>query len=234
MKFNYLFLIPIVLNIGCSGDSLSEYPMDKRYWTPKDYDQVIRTIEYVMPKDQPHPSFNNQKTAPVINKLIDPQNFLVVLEDEALGLNHRRSVAQDFFNEYRDLTNAYYETDRQDNFIYGLELVRIMQFGLQLQRPYFRLGIDKIIYDADDPKSSEVKRLTDSNVRIIYENYNNYLDLVNKEGSFSENELDVYSKVIDQEFTVLFNEFPSRHRAITKKKAELMLAKAKNPKVREF
>lgn len=228
MKIHNLLFILCAFLIACGGGIQSEFPIEKRHWNAKDYDNAIRTILYGLPDDQKYPEFKNPETSPIVKKLTDKQNFLVVLTDDQLGLNHRSKVAGDFFTEYRELAEAYYVTDRQDKFVYGMELIEIMQFGLELQLHYFKLGNDKILKEADNPNSAEVKRVISSNEGTVFENFNNYLDLVNKSNGFSEEELKILSEGIDTYFTKLFHTFPNGNRSIIEKKANLMLKKTEN------
>jgi len=227
----YILFLLFSISILTSCNDQSEYPMDKRYWTPTEYDNVIRYIAFVKPKEKRHPEFSNPETAPVIKKLTDTQNFLVILTDEELGISHRSNMATKFFEEYRALSDAYYLTDRQDKFVYGKELIEIQKFGLELQLHYFKLGNENIKDNVDDPESRETKRLISSNVKTIYKNYNNYLDFVNMEDAFNEEELKSFSEGIRIYFDKLFKTFPSGNLEITKNKAELMLKKSLNKDV---
>lgn len=233
MKPYKLLFILCAFLIGCGGGIQSEFPLEKRHWNVEDYDNAIRTILYVLPKEQNYPEFENPETAPIIKKLTDKQNFLVVLTDDQLGLTHRSKVASDFFAEYRQLSDGYYVTDRQDKFVYGMELIEIMKFGLELQLHYFKLGNDKIVNEADNPNSAKIKRVVSSNETTVFQNFNHYLDLVNKSNGFSEKELKAYSEGIDTYFTKLFKTFPNGNGNIIENKAKLMLKKAENKDVTE-
>lgn len=206
--------------------------MEKRYWRAEDYDEVIRKIKYSTPEGERFPEFNNPETAQVIKKLVDHENFLVTLTDDQLGLSHRSQVASSFFQEYRDMANTYNQTDRQDKFQYGMELVEILKFGLDLQLHYFKLGNDNIIKEADDPESSSVRRLIESNEQTVFKNYNTYLDFVNSESSFDQDQLTAFAEGIDLYFLKLFETFPNGNTKIIRDKAELMLKKAENESVK--
>src|SRR5689334_2877717 len=79
----------------------SKFPIEKRYWTPEDYTNAIAQIQYTTPEGEQYPRFINPETSIIIKKLVDPQNYEVILDDNQLGLNHRNEVAQQFFDEYR-------------------------------------------------------------------------------------------------------------------------------------
>lgn len=93
---------------------------------------------------------------------------------------------------------------------------------------YFKLGNQNIIKEADNPDASSVTSVLRSNEKVIYKNYNNYLDYVNKENSFTEAEIISYCEGIDSAFPILFETFPEGNTNITKNKAELMLKKTEN------
>lgn len=227
------FFALICILISCGNSLESKFPMEKRFWGPEDYDDVIRSIRYTTPEGQRFPELNSIDTAPIFKKLTDHENFLVILTDDQLGISHRSEVANDFFQEYREMVDTYYLTDRQDKFVYGMELVEILKFGLNLQLYYFKLGNDKIIKEADDPDHRDIKSVIQSNEKVIFENYNYFLDFVNKESSFSAEELKVFSDCIDTYFPKLFETFPNTRLNIIKNKAELMLKKAENKDVKE-
>ncbi len=207
--------------------------MEKRYWGPDEYDKAIFTIRYKTPKGQRLPEFSDPETSAVLKKLFDPQNFIVTLSDENLGLSHRNNVAEEYFKEIRDLPKAYSAMDREDKFIYGMELIESYKFLLHLELYYFDLGNQNIIKNSDDPNSTEVKRLLSSNVRTLYKNFNNYLDYVNNESSFSEDELISYSEGLKKYFPMLIEKFPEGNKSIITSKAELMLNKAQNEQLKE-
>ena len=81
--------------------------------------------------------------------------------------------------------------------------------------------------------SAEVSRVISSNEKTVFENFNRYLDLVNKSNGFSEKELEAYSEGINTYFTKLFQTFPNGNVSITEKKAKLMLKKAENKAITE-
>ncbi|WP_422362273.1 hypothetical protein [Reichenbachiella sp.] len=217
--------------LSCSGTG-SRFPMEKRFWTPEDYENVFREIRFNTPEGERFPELKNPETSTIFKKLVDRDNFEAVLGDDQLGINHRNNVASDFFNVFRQFTELYYKTDRQDKFVYGRELIEIYKFGLDLQIYYFKIGNDNILKEADDPSSSSVKNVIASNVKTVYKNFNNYLDYTNNESGFSEDAIIAYCEGLDNAFPKLFETFPSGNPNITKKKAELMYKKAQNDKLK--
>ena len=207
--------------------------MEKRYWAIADYDEAIREIKFRTPDGERYPEYRNPETAPAIKKLVDTQNFLVILSDDALGLDHRQSEADGFFDEYRQLVQLYYVMDREDKFVYSRELIDIYRFGLELQLHYFKLGNDAIINRADDPEAKDVQNIISSNEKVVASNFNNYLDLVNEEDAMDEASLTAYCDGIKNFFPRLFEIFPNIDRSITREKTELMLNKSKETCVQE-
>src|SRR5688572_24425643 len=108
---------------GCGSES--RFPTEKRFWTPEDYQQAIWQIQYKTPEGEEFPRFSNPETSIVIQKLVDPQNYQVILDDTELGLNHRNEVSSAFFAEYQDLEKAYRVMDIQDKYVYAQELIEI-------------------------------------------------------------------------------------------------------------
>lgn len=228
MYLRLIFVITSCFLFSCGNGIDSRFPMDKRFWEPEDYKNVYRKIRYNNPEGERYPELKNGETAPAFKKIVDRQNFKVVLEDTELGLSHRNSLATDFFNATKDFSKIYSATDRQDRFVYGMELVEFYKFFLDLQIHYFKLGNQNIIKEADNPDASSVTSVLRSNEKVIYKNYNNYLDYVNKENSFTESEIISYCEGIDSAFPILFETFPEGNTNITKNKAELMLKKTEN------
>jgi hypothetical protein len=171
------------------------------------------------------------ETAPIFKKLIDPKNISVVVEDDALGLRHRADFTDDMFQEYRDLANLYQVMDREDKFIYDRELVEILRFGLYLQIHYFKIGNDKILQESDN--SEQVKEVIRQNEQVIISNFNNYLDFVNHEKSFSEESLQSYAAGIDESFSKLIATFPNGNYSNMISKATDMDKKAVDPGVKK-
>ena len=131
------------------------YPIENKYWTVEDYEEVIREIKFgVDSREGNIPTFNDPETKIVMEKLTDQENFKVVLEDKELGLKHRNEMAQGFFDAWNSMNDIYSVRDKTDKFIYENEMIAIYNFGLGLQLNYFKLGNEEILTDSDDPSSS--------------------------------------------------------------------------------
>jgi hypothetical protein len=211
LKPTSFIVILLILN-GCT----QRFPMEKRYWDADDYRNVIGEIEYKTPEDEEYPRFSNPETADVIRKLVDAENYRVILDDPELGLKFKSEVGSDFFQYYQNLSDVYRVMDRQDKFIYSEELIAIEKFGLGLQIRYFKLGNDLILQDS--PTSDIVK----TNERTIISNFNLYLDYVSKEKNFISG-FSSLSEGITTHFVNLIDTFPNAdYSSIASKAARLI------------
>jgi len=229
---HYILLLILVIFNSCGG-SEERYPMSKRYWTPSDYNDVTAVFKFGIQPDEKLPTLNDNETKDVFNKYIDHENFKIVLDDESLGQKHRRKVAEDFFYEWRDMLDVYSSMDRQDRYIYDLEMLEVYQFGLDLQVRYFQLGNDVIISEADDPGSNEVVSLTNRNISSLIGNYLLYLDKINNEDSFSEQGINLYAKGIREYFLPLIDNYPDADYSKMLMKIDLMDRKSNSEVIKE-
>jgi hypothetical protein len=232
LKIRYVLLLLICFSItNCKNDEF-KFPIEKRYWDLNDYDEAIRELRFGYEQDEKLPTLDNPSTKVIVLKLTDEENYKVVLEDEELGLKHRNDVATKFFEYCQDMTKIYNQLDRKDNYIYDVEMVTVQHFGLGLQQSYFKLGNEQIKERADDPNSLSVKSTLDSNIRILIDNYLIYLDIINQEGSLSDEGKKKLAEGIDKYFGKLVSIYPKANFSAMKRKAELMLKKSKSEVVK--
>ena len=225
-RFDILLAFSVLLFLSSCGKA-SKFPMDKPYWGVLEYDQAIKEIRFKTPQDEKYPTLDDPETSSVVQKLIDKNNISVVADDSSLGIQFKAEFLSDMFDRYRELAQLYGgKMDREDKFIYDVELVEIMKFGLFLQVHYFKAGNDKILAQADSPESE--KRTLKGNEGIIVKNFNNYLDYVNYEKSFSDTALDAYVTGLEEGFNFLMVTFPDAPYAAGITKAEAMEQKASN------
>ena len=231
MKFsNIIGILSILMFVISCGPKLPDnYHMDKKYWDTEDYDAALRYMKYTLKEEEGYPRLSDSLTAPVFNKLIDKQNVSIVLEDEQLGLKHRDEVAQKFFDVSKDLFKIYQVIDIQDKFVYPVELVRVIDFGLYTQILYFRIGNDAIIKDSVNPDDSDTKRVLKRNEQTIADNFNIYLELLAKEDAFNDTAINEYANVINVRFHKLIDEFPMANYSTIKKSANLLINKVNSP-----
>lgn len=231
-KIKYFLLALVCLTLTNCKTEEHEFPLDKRYWDTNDYDNVILELRFGYESDEKKPTFDNPEKRIIVQKLTDEQNFKIVLNDNELGLKHRNSVATEFFNHWNDMQDIYQATDRKDKYLYDKEMLAVWQYGLSLQLDYFKLGNDKIKESADDPNSSRVKNIINSNVGTLISNYTIYLDEINNENAFTEEGKTKLAKGIDMYFSKLIALYPDANYSGMKKKAELMLKKSKSNKIK--
>ncbi|NER18408.1 hypothetical protein [Spongiivirga citrea] len=224
-------LLCLLILVSC--EEKSKYPVDKRYWTPEDYHSVLLNSLYKNNEEDKTPSFNDPETRIVVEKLMDHSNYLIVLDDNELGLKYRSEVAQKFFDEWKDLYKLYNVTDRKDQYKYEKEFLSAVDFGLGLQIKYFKLGNDNIIKNSSNPKESRIQNILKDNEQIVVVNFENQLELINEESVFSKEGLDKLNSIYDEHFVNLHNTFPSARYSSLVTKMELLKEKCTSEKIRK-
>lgn len=230
MKLSKAFAIGIsalLLIYSCSSIE-DKYPIEKRYWDNEDYKDVVRTLRFGIEPDEKIPSLTTPDKRVVFEKLVDEQNYKVVLDDKELGTKYRSEIASEFFKRWKDMNQIYRATNRKDQYIYDRELIKVWHFGLGLQLHYFKLGNDLISDNADDPNSESVKRNIRSNIKTLINNYSIYLDEINNEDAFSEEGKKLLSEGIENYFIVLIEQYPEADYSSMENKVGLMKNKSKS------
>jgi len=230
-KIKLLSLAALFLFLNCETEK-HKFPIEKRYWTAEDYVSIIRQLKYGYKSDEKLPTFNNPETRIVVEKLIDQQNFKVVLNDSELGLTYKNNVASSFFDRWRDMNKIYDAVDRKDKYLYEKEMLAVWHYGLKLQQLYFKLANDQIIQEADDPESNKLKRNVLSNANTMIGNYAIYLDEVNREKYYSKEGLKIYAEGIDTYFKEIIELYPEANYSDMLHKVNLMLKKSNSEKVK--
>jgi hypothetical protein len=162
---------------------------------------------------------------------VDPQNYLVVVNDTELGLNYKNDVVDEFFQQYKDLNDFYSGMDVQDKYVYAEELVAIEKFGLGLQIHYFRLGNERIIENSDAPDSEGTKNILTSNKRTIVRNFNLYLENIKDEKRFSTF-APLLADGITMHFFKLIETYPDANYGEMLEKAKNISAKTQVPELK--
>lgn len=227
------FSLILIFIFGCGGTEAPQFPMEKRYWTPDDYNKVINVIEFKLQPKENMPTFRHPEFKPVMQKLVDPQNYVVVLNDEELGVRHRHTVGSDFFDSWSDLQDLYYERDRTDAFIFEEELLKIWQFGLGMQISYFDLGIRLVEESADDPDSYATRNRVKLTIGTITSNFMIYLDLIDQENVLTESGKSLFAAGIDKYFSELIQTFPQGDYRDLVKKIESMEKKSNSETIKK-
>lgn len=221
-----LFILFSILLTSCT--TKHKFPINKRFWNIKDYENAIIELKYGYEKDEKLPSFNDPETRIVVKKLTDQNNFKVVLNDKELGLNYKCEISQKFFKNWNDMCDIYTAIDRKDAFVYSKEYLAVWHFGLSLQLKYFHLWNARARKNADDPKSYNVRNTIRENVGVLIKNFSVYLDIIKEENSFYKKGKLIYAKGIDKYFTKLVNLYPKANYCDLKYKAELLFKKSKS------
>lgn len=235
--FNFSLQFCLILFFSACGSNNNSnlndiYHLDKKFWNANDYKNAVERIKYSTNKQEKKPCYSIPEKAPIIRKLIDKGNIAVTIEDNALGLKHRSDFASEIFNHYRNLSEVYQELDREDKFVYPVELADILNFGLYLQLNYFDLGNKEILQNSDNPDDPYVKSILSSNIQTLIGNYCNYLGFINQEKAFSDEALNVYIKGIEDYFTQLIEKFPNANFHVMNQKAQDMLKKSNSEKTK--
>lgn len=225
-----LFATILLLLSSCtSSDKNHGFPMDKKYWTAEDYNTANNIITSLFYNKSELPNLDNSETSAIFNKIIDTANIAVIANDNELGLIHRGEFLKSMFDEYKDLASRYVSLDKQDKYVYPVEYVKILKFGLYLQVPYIQVNNEKILKEATNPDDEETKRVVHSNEQVLINNYNIYLDHINYEDRFNEKAIIDYSQGIDDYFPKLITEIlPNGNYSGTLELVQNMLKKAKN------
>lgn len=229
----YLLVLSLLAFGGCATkpDIGKQFRLEKKYWDVADYQNAINTIKYNTPEGEQFPTFADPAKSAVIKKMVDKENFLVVVQDNELGLSYRNDFAGDMFKQMQDMTNLYAKVDHKDKYVYPNEYAAIKKWGLELQIYYFKLGNDLILEKADNPKAGETQKVIRRNERTVVSNFNNYLDQVNNESYFTPEALESYADGFENEFYAMTATFPNANYTPMISKAELMLKKADSDEV---
>lgn len=217
---------------GCTGLE-DTYPIDKRYWDPDDYATVVRELRFGIEPDEILPNFNDTETSIVVVKLTDHQNYKIVLDDNELGIKYRSEIASEYFKRWKDMNLIYRATDRRDKYLYDREMIEVWHFGLGLQLRYFKLGNDFILETADDPQSPKVRNNLNSNINVMINNFNIYLDEINNEQALSEGGRERLAMGIDEYFHELVNTYPKANYGKMQQKIALMEKKSESPAIKK-
>lgn len=229
-KISFIILSSLFLFSSCSNKS-HDFPIEKRYWSIEDYENIVRNLKYNSNPDESLPSFNDSETKAVIEKLTDEENFRVVLNDKELGISHKNETAQKFFDIWQDLNEIYSPMDKKDMFVYETEYLEIWKFGLELQQEYFKLGNQEIEENSDNYES--VKDVLNSNRETMINNSIIYLDVITNEKKFTSNGKQIISETIKSEFSKLVKENPKADFYNLRKKIDLLNKKITDPSILE-
>jgi hypothetical protein len=232
MKITNLLLALILFTLISCGGNNWDIPLDKPYWTPDDYEMALyelRTNEFFNEK---LPTFDDPETSIIIEKLVDDNNYEVVLTDETLGINYKEEMSGLYFDHWSNLMDEYRIRDVQDRYVYELEFLSIYRFGLGMQQQRILTVNNQIISEADDPNESRILNLIQSNKNVLVSNSLLYLDLLNEEKVFSSEGLKTISKTISDQYPKIINQTNGSNYDRLEKKLDLMNKKVKSIEIK--
>jgi hypothetical protein len=234
-----LCTLSIAITLLCTGcnngpDDNEIYHMDKKYWTPDDYDDINVTLNERGSRQQELPNLSNPQSSAIFYKIVDTANIWVGAGDPQLGLVDREHFASKMFEEWKKLVDEYALMDKEDKYQYPGELVAVEKWGLYLQVYYITLGNQKIIKESDNPNSPDVTQVVNDNLQVLIKNYDLYLEHINFEDRFTDDALSAYADGIKQYFPPLITTIaPTGDYSEMSTKIDNMLIKAKNPHIIE-
>ena len=233
MKISKTLLLLTITTIfyNCTGNN-HNFPIEKQYWDINDYDQAILDLRFGYLDNEPKPTLDNPEKRIIVEKLIDKQNYKVILDDSSINLRERNKFAHDFFDQWKDMTGIYEEKDESGKYIYGKELLAVWHFGLDFHMEYFTIGSNAIhTFSANSNEDKVVKRIN-KNMEELFKNFSRYMDLIKDEDAFYENEKEFFIQGIDTYFTKLIMQHPEADYKRIEKKANAVLKKVKSKEIR--
>lgn len=225
-----LFVL-LLSTIGCAKKS-HEFPMEKQYWTPEDYENIVRELKYNYKDDEKLPTLDDPETKAFFQKFSDPANYNVVLDDTTLGLKYKSEFATAFFMRWKDMADVYTALDRLDRYLYEEEMLLVYHFGLGIQIKYFKLGNDEILENQVDVNAPEVQDVIRKNANTLIGNMTHYLDEVNNEKAFTDKGKSLLAKGINEHFTNLVDTFPDADFSPISDKAKLLVSKTNSEEIK--
>lgn len=219
-------------NISCDKKN-DKFPIEKRFWTVEDYNQVVTELRFGYGPDEKLPTLDaTSEDKIIVEKLVDVENFKVVLDDKELGTKYKNEIAENFFTVWKDMIEIYNIQDKKDMYVYEVEYLETFKFGLELQYYYFKLGNLNITESVDDPNSDHIKRLIKSNIQTQINNYSFFLDEINNEKSYSEKGKQILANGIDNYFSKLITNYPEADYQSLEKKIILLEKKTKSEAIK--
>ncbi len=227
-----LFVIATFMLVSC-GSKLSEnFHMNKPIWDISDYDAAIQEIKYKIPKEEGLPRLSDPELAAVFIKLVDKANVNIVLADQQLGLEYKLEVGKQFFSIAKDILELYSEKNVQDQYVYPTEFVKAIDFSLNIQVQLFKINNENILKSTIDTNDYTVRSTVDANTNAIISNFTTYFDFLSKEDAFSEEALNEFAIVINNQFPRLIGLFPNGDFRTLKQTSVLLKEKIKSENVK--
>jgi hypothetical protein len=229
-KILLLFIIPISI-FNCTTNK-HDFPIEKQYWDINDYDKAILDLRFGYLNNEPKPTFDNIEKRVIVEKLLDKQNYKIILDDTTINLRERNKFAHDFFDQWKEMTSIYDEKDANDKYVYGKELLAVWHFGLEFHMQYFTIGNNAIHTFSANSNNEKVINRVNHNMNELVKNFSNYMNLIKNEDAFYENEKEFFIKGIDTYFTQLIMKLPEANYDRIEKKATSVLKKIESKEIK--
>lgn len=205
-KIPFFFVMIAIVFTSCKKDNLENVTAEKSHWDAEDYEEAYREIRFNTPEGEKYPGLNYH--AEIFNKIIDTESLSAVLDDEKLGLSFRNEFAEKMFQTYKKFDEIYSVLDRQDKYIYPVELIKIKTWGLFVEMRYFKLGNAQIIKSAVNPEDDNVKSVVSNNEQTLINNFQNNIEFLTKEDALTDEAIKEYSITLEQYSSELLTSFP--------------------------
>ena len=226
-----LLFITFISIFNCTTNK-HDFPLEKQYWDIKDYDKAILDLRFGYLNNEPKPTFDNPEKRIIVEKLLDKQNYKVILDDTTINLKERNKFAHDFFDQWKEMTSIYEEKDANNKYIYGKELLAVWHFGLEFHMEYFTIGNNAIYTFSANPNGDKVINRINENMTELVKNFSKYMNLIKDEDAFYENEKEFFIKGIDTYFTKLIMQHPEADYKRVEEKVNTVLKKIESKEIR--
>jgi len=230
MKKLLLPLLCLVFVTSCKESESEKYPLDKPVWEISDYENVVREIIYNTNDGEKFPTISDNPE--LFQRITDKAALAKILDDQSLGLNYRQEFSEKLFNEWRSLIEAYSIKDKQDKFVYPMEVVKLRDWGYYIQIQYFKLGNEGIRKDAVNPDDLEVQQVIGDNKQIVVSNFVSGISFLTDEDALTNEALNEYGNVLKTNYTQLIETFGGANFIELKQTINDILKKVKSENIK--
>jgi len=81
-RIKFITVIIICLTIISCAEERHSFPTEKRFWDTSDYRAANLELNYGYKSDEKLPSFDDPETRIIVEKLVDHENYKVILEEK--------------------------------------------------------------------------------------------------------------------------------------------------------
>lgn len=226
---NLLKLICLLLLLNSCKKENQDYPMEKPVWDMTDYENVKTEILFGTPEGEKFPGFS--QNTEVFLRLTDKTSISKILDDNSLGIQYRQEYSEKLFNLWRDLVEGYSTLDKQDKFIYPMELVKLRDWGYYIQIKYFKLGNEEILKKA--VSEDDVKSVLNENEQTVVNNFIHGISFLTQEHALNEEAAQEYAKILKDNYTLLIETFPNADYLHMESTIDDILKKVKTNSIKE-